>query len=142
MTLTETIREYDSKKWGSLMTSQERVRIVLDGGIPDRVPYQDAFWATTLQRWRKEGMPPGTSPDAFFGCEIAHLGGDYSLQMAVEDLERTDNHHIYRDENGATRKDLNTADGWTPGWIDFTIKNRADWERLKKRVFTGICGQK
>jgi hypothetical protein len=106
------------------MTSEERVTTVLNGGIPDRVPYQDAFWATTIERWRTEGLPSDISPSEYFGCEFAHLGGDYSLQLPIENLEQTDNHHIYHDENGATRKDLNTADGWTPGWLEFAIKNR------------------
>jgi uroporphyrinogen decarboxylase len=116
------------------MTAQERVTTVLNGGIPDRVPYQDAFWATTIERWRTEGLPQNTSPDDYFGCEIAHIGGDYSLQLPIETLEKTDHHHIYRDENGATRKDLNTADGWTPGWLTFAINNRDDWHRFKKNA--------
>lgn len=116
------------------MTAQERVATVLNGGIPDRVPYQDAFWATTIERWRTEGLPSDISPSDFFGCEIAHIGGDYSLQLPIESLEKTDTHHTYRDENGATRKDLNTADGWTPGWLSFAITNKDDWHRLKQNA--------
>ena len=69
------------------MTAQERVTTVLNGGIPDRVPYQDAFWATTIERWHTEGLPQYISPDDYFGCEIAHIGGDYSLQLPIETIE-------------------------------------------------------
>lgn len=116
------------------MTSRERVSIVLSGGIPDRVPFQDSYWGTTIQRWRQEGLPVDVSPDKYFGCEIARLGGDYSLQLPVETIEETERYRIYRDSNGATRKDLRTPGGWTPQWLDFSIKGRDDWYRLKKHI--------
>ena len=116
------------------MTSKERIQTVLDGGVPDQVPFQDAYWATTIERWRAEGLPADVSPQRYFGCEMARMGGNYSLQFPQETLEKTDRYHVYKDDNGATRKDLNTADGWTPGWLDFSIKNRDDWHRLKDRA--------
>lgn len=116
------------------MTSQERVHTVLSGGVPDRVPFQDSYWATTVERWRREGMPADVDPGDYFGCEIARLGGDYTLQLPEETVEETDRYRIYTDANGARRKDLNTADGWTPGWVDFEIRTREDWHRLKARA--------
>ena len=53
------------------MTSKERVRTVLEGGVPDRVPYHDDFWATTVQRWRGEGLPSDVTPGEHFGCDPA-----------------------------------------------------------------------
>jgi uroporphyrinogen decarboxylase len=113
------------------MTSQERIQIVLSGGVPDRVPFQDSYWATTIQRWRREGLPTNVSLDEYFGCEIARIGGDYSLQFPVQTIEETDQYRVYIDDNGATRKVLHTADGWTPYWLDFTIKSRDDWYRFR-----------
>ena len=133
MTQRKTYPTFPIHKDFSMMTSRERVQIALHNGIPDRVPYQDVFWATTIERWRTEGLPAGVNPYDHFGCEMARLSADYTLQMPVETIEQTGHHHVYRDANGATRKDLNTADGWTPGWIDFAIRNRDDWFRLKKR---------
>jgi uroporphyrinogen decarboxylase len=98
------------------------------------VPYHDTYWVTTVERWRREGLPEGVSAEDFFGCEIVRLGGDYSLQLPVETLEESEGYRIYLDENGATRKDLATADGWTPGWLDFTIKGPDDWVRLRDRA--------
>ena len=116
------------------MTSQERIRTVLEGGVPDRVPFHDAFWATTVERWRREGMPVDVTPEDYFGCEMVRLGGDYTLQFPEKTMERTERHRVYTDANGATRKDLNTADGWTPGWLEFAIRGREDWHRLRGRV--------
>lgn len=113
------------------MTSRERIKIVLSGGIPDRVPFHDSYWATTTQRWHKEGLPTNISPDEYFGCEIARIGGDYSLQLPYKLVEESERYRVYTDSNGATRRDLNTPDGWTPQWLDFSIKSRDDWYRLK-----------
>ena len=116
------------------MRSRERIQTVLSGGVPDRVPYQDSFWAATVQRWRTEGLPADISPDDYFGCEMARLGGNYSLQLPVQMLEESDRYRVYIDENGATRKDMSTLDGWTPNWMDFRIKSRDDWQRLRERT--------
>ena len=116
------------------MTPRERIQTVLAGAVPDRVPFQDSYWATTTQRWHGEGLPANVAPDKYFGCEIARMGGDYSLQFPVQQIEETDRYRTYVDSNGATRKDLNTADGWTPNWLDFKIKSRDDWHRFKNRA--------
>lgn len=113
------------------MTSRERVRAVLDGRVPDRVPYQDSYWLSTLQRWRQEGLPADVDPSDYFGCEITRLGGDYTLQLPVRQLEDNPRYRLYVDANGATRRDMATGDDWTPQWLDFEIKGRDDWQRLK-----------
>jgi len=118
----------------AVMTSRERVRAVLDGQVPDRVPFQDAYWLSTLQRWRGEGLPAGVDPAEHFGCEIARLGGDYTLQLPLRRLEDNPRYRLYVDANGATRRDLAEGDDWTPQWLDFSIKGREDWQRLKERT--------
>ena len=116
------------------MTSQERIQRVLSGKEPDRVPFHDSYWATTIERWQREGLPKDVSPADYFGCEIARLGGDYTLQFPVRRIEETDRYRVYVDSDGATRRELNTADGWTPNWLDFTIKGPDDWHRIKDRA--------
>lgn len=116
------------------MSSRERVRAALEGQAPDRVPFQDAYWTTTIQRWQGEGLPAGISPADHFGCEITRLGGDYTLQLPVRLLEESQRYRVYVDANGATRKEMATGDDWTPNWLDFQIKGRDDWQRLKARA--------
>ncbi|MEW6753056.1 MAG: hypothetical protein AB1505_19060, partial [Candidatus Latescibacterota bacterium] len=115
------------------MTSKERLQAVLEGRVPDRVPFQDAYWQTTVERWQREGLPAGVSPYDYFGCEMAGLGGDYTLQFPERTLEESERYRIYVDADGATRKVMRTGDGWVPCWLDFTIKSRADWERHRQR---------
>lgn len=116
------------------MTPRERIHIVLAGKVPDRVPFQDAYWLSTLQRWQREGLPAGVPPADYFGCQIARLGGDYTLQLPVRLIEETPRYRIWVDSNGATRKEMATGDDWTPQWLDFQIKGRQDWQRFKERI--------
>ena len=46
-----------------MMTSRERVKVVFEGGIPDRVPIHDGYWDDALQRWTSEGLPPEVAAD-------------------------------------------------------------------------------
>ena len=116
------------------MNSKERLQTVLSGGIPDRVPYQDAFWETTVSRWHGEGLPQDMTPQEYFGCEMCGMAGDYTLQLQEKILEATERYKVYIDSNGVKRRELSTPDGWTPQWLDFEIKSRDDWDRLKDRA--------
>jgi len=117
------------------MTARERLTIVLNGGTPDRVPMQDSYWASTIERWRREGLPQNVSANDYFGTdELVRIGGDYSLQFPSQLIEETERYRTYVDSYGATRKDLKESAGWTPQWLDFTIKSRDDWEKHKDRV--------
>jgi len=116
------------------MTSRERLATVLNGGQPDRVPICDTYWGTTVDRWRREGLPEDVSPDDYFGLEMVRLGGDETLQLPTRVLEETDAYRLYVDPDGVTRKDFKNAGGWTPHWLDFTIQSRADWEAHRHRL--------
>lgn len=117
------------------MTSQDRVAAVLSGHVPDRVPLDSGYWETTVERWREEGLPADISPDDYFGTnEIVRIGGDYSMQFPIRVVEEDENLRTYWDTNGALVKDLHTDHGWTSQWLDYTIKNKADWLRHRDRL--------
>lgn len=117
------------------MNSRERVLCVVEGGIPDRVPLYDSYWETTIERWRREGLPEGTSPGEYFGTdEIVRIGGDYTLQMPERVVEESGFSRTYWDSDGALRKDLHVPEGWTSQWLDFTIQDREDWLRQRHRM--------
>jgi uroporphyrinogen decarboxylase len=116
------------------ITSRERIRRVLSGGVPDRVPIHDTYWETTVLRWWSEGLPREVSPEEYFQTEIVRIAGDYTLQLPVRMVEETERTRSYWDSNGALRKDLRTGDGWTPQWLDYTIKNKEDWLRYRHQA--------
>ena len=107
---------------------------MLSRGVPDRVPFHDTYWETTVQRWHEEGLPQDVTPEDYFGTEIVRIGGDYSMQFPVRIEEESDRYRRYWDDNGALRKDLLTPDGWTPQWLDFTIKTMDDWHTHRHRM--------
>ncbi|MBC8235437.1 hypothetical protein H8E77_38310 [bacterium] len=117
------------------MTSRERISTILSGGIPDRIGMADSYWGSTVQRWQKEGLPANVSPNDYFGTnDIAHLGGDLSLRFPGKLIEDTSEHQIIIDGNGVTRMNLKTGGGWTPHWLDYTIKDEATWQEHRQQL--------
>jgi uroporphyrinogen decarboxylase len=111
------------------------VRTVLSGGIPDRVPLDDTYWETTIEKWRTQGLPEDKSPWEYFGTnEIIYIRGDYTMQFPIRVLEEKDTVKRYWDADGALRKDSHTPDGWTSQWLEFTIKNRDDWHKHRDQL--------
>lgn len=117
------------------MQARERVSLVLAGEMPDRVPMDDTFWETTIDRWRGEGLPAAMSPRDYFGVnEIVRISGDYTMQFPERVVQSAANLREYWDADGALRRDLHMADGWTSQWLDFTIKNLEDWRKHQQRM--------
>lgn len=117
------------------MQARERVLRVFAGDLPDRVPMDDTFWDTTVERWREEGLPAGVSPRDYFGVnEIVRFSGDYTMQFPERVLQSTPTLREYWDADGALRRDLHVADGWTSQWLDFTIKSLEDWRKHRGQM--------
>jgi uroporphyrinogen decarboxylase len=117
------------------MDAQERVSRILEGRIPDRVPLDDGYWQTTIERWHREGLPAGISPRDYFGTdEIVFIGGDYTMQFPERVVEEGETMRQYWDADGALRRDLHLEVGWTSQWFDFTIKTRDDWLKHRDRM--------
>ena len=127
------------------MDARERVTTVLNGGVPDRVPFHDNYWQATVARWRREGLPEDVDPGDYFDCDIAQIGGsmkwndsragfDDTLQLPPVTIAQTARKRTLVDANGATRREMSELDDWTPSWLDFSIKGRDDWRRLRDRA--------
>ncbi|MEA3403976.1 MAG: uroporphyrinogen decarboxylase family protein [Armatimonadota bacterium] len=118
------------------VTSRERVLAALSHREADRVPIDDSPWATTIRRWRREGLPEGVSPAEYFGYEFSGVGADLSLRMPTEVVEETDEYTIAWNANGALRKNFKHSTS-TPECIDFRIKTSADWYAWKEEMEVG-----
>jgi len=116
------------------MDSRERVALALDRREADRVAVCDSPWATTVERWRREGLPTDVAPEEFFDFEIVALPwGDMTLRLEREVIEETDDYIIERNTNGAVVKNWKHSTS-TPELIGFTLDSPAAWARLKGRL--------
>jgi uroporphyrinogen decarboxylase len=115
------------------MTSRERVGKALRGERPDRVPIHESFWEATTNAWRGQGLPDGVSPDDYFGTEIRLLSIDNSFGLPSEEVERSAESVTVRDSWGILKRDWLDHRS-TPELLDFAVKSRADWDRLKARL--------
>jgi len=115
------------------MTGRERIMLALQHKEPDRVPIHDSPWWATIERWRKEGMPADVSVEDYFGYEMAGFGADTSPRLPVEVIEETDEYIIVRDSFGSVRKNWRDYTS-TPEIIDWAVKTKEDWLRIKERL--------
>lgn len=98
----------------------------------DRVPWRVASpWESTLQRWREEGFTGdwrevlGVEP---IENEVpVNLG--FLPAFEEEIIEERGDAVIRRNDWGIILKDL--KDGTMPHWLDYPIKTRADWEKIR-----------
>jgi uroporphyrinogen decarboxylase len=115
------------------MSGRDRVLKALHFEEPDRVPSHDSPWWTTVERWRREGLPADMGPQEYFGYEFAGAGADDSLRLPYELIEETDQYRIERNANGAVARNWKVRTS-TPEMLDFTIKTPEDWEEHKPRL--------
>ncbi len=120
------------------MTSQERVRIVLEGGIPDRVPIHDGYWDETLARWQREGMPAEAcisreSVWDYFDTDIRVISVDCSFQLEEKVIYEDARYVVRQTKNGMIERIIKGVTS-TPGLLGFAVNSRDDWERLKPRL--------
>jgi len=115
------------------MNSRQRIDAALAHKEADRIAIHDAPWSTTIVRWHKEGLPEGTSPAEYFGYELAGASADMTFRFEPEVIEETEEYVIERNSNGAIRKNWRHMTS-TPQCLDFTIKDRASWDKHKHRL--------
>jgi uroporphyrinogen decarboxylase len=124
----------------NIVTSQERIKAILNFQTPDRIAKADSFWGETVERWHREGLPESQSPGEYFDVdEIGGVGADLSGQLEFKIIEETERYIILINENGVTRKALKGKDGrWSQHQdyadLDFTVKDWKSWERYKERL--------
>jgi len=117
------------------MTSRERIAIILQGGVPDRVGRSESPWSETIERWRTEGLGENDDISERFDLDFGSISGvDCSLRFDRQVVEENEEYVTAWDENGVLRKDLKQKSGYTPHWYDHKIKTREDWFANKDRL--------
>ncbi len=127
------------------MNARERFLKVCKFEPVDHPPYWDClgFWGPTIERWRREGLPPDVPPEEHFGMDMWHmLRVDSGIthvpyrppfeHKIIEEDERT---VTYRDGCGITKRDRKDRPELSMSqFLDFPVKCRKDWEDLKWRL--------
>ncbi len=115
------------------MTSRERVLKALRHETPDRVPIYEAFWEATVNSWREAGLPADATPDDYFDTEIRLVTLDNSFGFPAQEVERTEDSVVVRDEWGLLKRDWLDHRS-TPELLDFPVKSKEQWRELRGRL--------
>lgn len=119
------------------MNNRERIRALARGESVDRKPFFFYFgpWPETIQRWKQEGMTRdwreefGVDP----GIRILNINCGYAPPFKYEVLEEKHNTRIIRDSLGIVQE-IRKEGASIPHYLDYPLKCRADWEKLKARL--------
>ena len=115
-------------------TKTERVLAALEHREADRVPVLDSPWASTLERWYREGLPKDVNYVDYFDLDRAEgLGLDVSPRYEERLIEETDTYKITTTPWGATVKNLKNAEGGQEQ-LAFTVTDPDSWQRSKERI--------
>lgn len=116
------------------LTTRQRFERMYAHQEADRVPILASPWGTTLERWKREGMPPDVDFAEYFDLDrVAGIGGDTSPRYPAKVIEETDDYVVYFDSWGTTAKNWKHASS-TPHWLARTVVDRASWEAAKARM--------
>jgi hypothetical protein len=99
------------------------------------------FWGHTIDRWHKEGLPEGVTPEEYFGMDprpgLPVNSGFVQLPFDPvfehEELERNERHFVYRGPDGIIRRER-TDHSSMPQWLRFPVESRKDWEGMLWRL--------
>jgi uroporphyrinogen decarboxylase len=114
------------------MDSRERFLKALRREQPDRVPVHDSLWLETVRQWQRQGMPVEIPPEDYFGYEMVSIGFDQSPMFEVKTLHKDNEYIVETTPYGGIRKNFRTFAS-TPEIIEWAVKSKADWERIKRR---------
>ena len=119
------------------LTSYERISRFLKREPADRIGIHEHFWGDTVNHYVQQGhMQKGENPGEHFNLDIVNCGAINSvldLDFAEEIVEETAETRLVRDGNGALLRRHKLHDT-TPEHVDFAIKNRQDWEKVREKL--------
>lgn len=109
----------------------ERVRAVVEGRTPDRVPFIDSYWESFARRYRADrGLPPDASLEEHFDHDLVLLAPRMGPWPGAETVVRreTGGYLITRDEYGLVTRTHETLEVM-PQHLESRINVRADLDR-------------
>jgi uroporphyrinogen decarboxylase len=120
-----------------MLTYRERFRRHMAFKDVDRPPFYEflGFWVETVNRWRAEGLPAGVDVYDYFDFdkrEIVPIDYGPIPRFIPRTLEEDAKYRVEVNDMGIKMKVLKTSTSM-PTFLDFPVKCRSDWERMKER---------
>ena len=116
------------------MTSHERIKCMIEHQEADRVPIFDSPWASTFERWYREGLPKDVNYVDYFDLDRADgLGLNVSPRYEERIVEETDVYQITTSAWGAMVKNWKHKASVREE-LGFTIINPDAWRKAKERI--------
>lgn len=116
------------------MTTHQRMTRMYEHREADRVPITDSPWGSTIQRWRREGMPEDIGFADYFGLDkFAGIGADNSPRYPTKVIEETEEYVVRTTPWGATKRDWKHRGG-VPEFLDYAVKDADSWAEAKERM--------
>lgn len=124
------------------MTLRERFQRTMHYQKVDRIPFFEfGYWAETLPNWHRQGLPREIDDERkaydYFGIE--NWGG-FPVGIGLcpgferEVIEETEDFVVYRDNERALKHERKGVIRTIPHYLEFGLKDRADWELFKERL--------
>jgi len=130
------------------MTPRKRYLETIHFGRPDRIPYRFSHpRESTLDAWHYQGLKKGVNLEGVIGYDRwESVPIDFLPRPRFEEvtLEEYEDKRIWIDELGAKRidhKDPATPGFVTRSWLEFPVKNRDDFEKMKERFKPDTTGR-
>lgn len=118
---------------GAIMTGKERIQNILQHKPVDRIGLFEHFWDDTYHEWESQGYLHGEDINSHFDFDMMeawpfNLTADLDYEPEV--VAETEETVTIKDGNGAILRRHKLHDT-TPEHVDFTVKDREGWEKLK-----------
>jgi uroporphyrinogen decarboxylase len=115
------------------LTTYDRMRGVFEHRETDRIPIMDSPWRSTIERWRREGMPTDDYVSYFGLDHLYNIACDNSPRLPPQTLEETEDYVVVKTPWGATLKDWKHAAS-APEFLDFVVTDWDSWREVKPRM--------
>jgi hypothetical protein len=132
------------------MNNRQRFLAAMDFKATGRPCHMEhGFWNETYDRWTKEGLPArAVLPELFFRSPLNDLFGYFDVMKIAyvmveqyylpafpdETISRSEYDRLFRSSRGVLMKEK-IGSASIPQFLEYPIKNRADYEALKPRLF-------
>ncbi len=126
----------------STLTLRERWNRTMHFQPVDRIPNMEfGYWDETLPNWHEQGLPKSVDTEkkayAYFGIEDWGKAPVETMLFPRPEkivVEETPDYIIYRDGDGALRHEQKGVIRTIPHYLEYAIKDRADWGPFRDRL--------